>query len=87
MSKLTPIGSQVVVLPDEAQTQTASGILLSEAKTEASIVGTVVAVGRDATEVKLGDRVHYGVYTGQKTNFDGVALTVLKEDDIFAVEE
>lgn len=87
MNKLTPLGTQVIVRPDAAVKQTDSGILLSEAKTEASVAGEVLAVGRDVTEVKVGDRVHYGVYTGQKTKFDDLDLTVLKEDDIFAVEE
>lgn len=94
--KLRPLHDRVVVKRIESETKTASGIVLPDAATEKPDQGEVLAVGpgrrgddgkQIALDVKVGDRVLFGKYSGQTVKVGGEELLVMKEDDLFAVVE
>ncbi|CAK7069478.1 10 kDa chaperonin 2 [Saezia sanguinis] len=94
--KLRPLHDRVVVKRIESETKTASGIVIPDAATEKPDQGEVLAVGPGrrgedgklvAMDVKVGDRVLFGKYSGQTVKVDGQELLVMKEDDLFAVVE
>ena len=94
--KLRPLHDRIVVKRIESETKTASGIVLPDAATEKPDQGEVLAVGPGrrsddgkliALDVKIGDRVLFGKYSGQTVKVDGEELLVMKEDDLFAVVE
>ena len=93
---LRPLHDRVIVKRLENETKTASGIVIPDSATEKPDQGEVVAVGpgkRDdkgaliALNVKVGDRVLFGKYSGQTVKVGGDELLVMKEDDLFAVVE
>ena len=93
---LRPLHDRVIVKRLENETKTASGIVIPDSATEKPDQGEVVAVGpgkRDdkgaliALNVKVGDRVLFGKYSGQTVKVGGYVLLVMKEDDLFAVVE
>ena len=93
---LRPLHDRVIVKRLENETKTASGIVLPDAATEKPDQGEVLAVGPGkrndkgeliALNVKVGDRVLFGKYSGQTVKFHGDELLVMKEDDLFAVVE
>ena len=93
---LRPLHDRVIVKRLENETKTASGIVLPDAATEKPDQGEVLAVGpgkrndkgeQIALNVKVGDRVLFGKYSGQTVKIDGNELLVMKEDDLFAVVE
>ena len=80
----------------EQETKTASGIVIPDAAAEKPDQGEVLAVGPGkrndkgefvALNVKVGDRVLFGKYSGQTVKVDGDELLVMREEDIFAVVE
>ena len=92
--KLRPLHDRVVVKRLENETKTASGIVIPDNAAEKPDQGEVLAVGpgrmdedgdRIAMDVKVGDRVLFGKYSGQTVKVDGEELLVMKEDDLFAV--
>ena len=94
--KLRPLNDRVVVKRLEQETKTASGIVIPDAAAEKPDHGEVLAVGpgkrSDKGEfivlnVKVGDRVLFGKYSGQTVKVDGDELLVMREEDLFAVVE
>jgi chaperonin GroES len=94
--KLRPLGDRVIVKRVDSETKTASGIVIPDAAAEKPDQGEVLAVGPGkkndkgeiaALNVKVGDRVLFGKYSGQTVKVDGDELLVMKEDDLFAVVE
>lgn len=94
--KLRPLHDRVIVKRLENETKTASGIVLPDNAAEKPDQGEVLAVGPGRTNeegvvkplnVKVGDRVLFGKYSGQSVKVDGEELLVMKEDDLFAVVE
>ncbi len=94
--KLRPLADRVIVKRLENETKTASGIVIPDTAAEKPDQGEVLAVGpgrRDddgdyiKMNVKVGDRVLFGKYSGQTVKVDGDELLVMKEDDLFAVVE
>lgn len=92
--KIKPLADRVVVKPAEAEEKTAGGIILPDTAKEKPIEGTVVAVGPGKTsddgklikpEVKVGDRVLYGKYSGTEVTIDGVEYLIMRESDIFGI--
>ena len=91
--KLRPLADRVIVKRLENEPKTASGIVLPENAAEKPDQGEVLAVGPGRFEegkqvpmnVKVGDRVLFGKYSGQTVKVDGEELLVMKEDDLFAV--
>jgi chaperonin GroES len=92
--RLRPLADHVVVLPDEAETVSAGGILIPETAKETPMQGEVVAVGPGRTEpgigtvlpaVSIGDVVLFGRYSGLKIDLDGQALLIMREEDVLGV--
>ena len=94
--KIRPLHDRVVVKRLEEERKTASGIVIPDAATEKPDQGEVVAVGNGkvlengsvrALEVKVGDKVLFGKYSGQAVKVQGDELLVMREDDIMGVIE
>jgi len=94
--KLKPLHDRVVVRTLEAESRTASGILIPDAAQEKPSRGEIISVGtgrrlEDGTvlsmAVAVGDHVLYGKHAGQAVKVNSEEITVLKEDDIFAIVE
>ena len=93
--KLTPLADNVLLKSHEAEEKTASGIILSTATKEKSVISEVVSVGpgtKDVTmTVKAGEKVVVGKFTGkfagQELKLDGVDYVICKVSDILAVVE
>ena len=94
--KFRPLHDRVIVERVEAETKTASGIVIPDAATEKPEQGIVLALGPGkrnekgdfvALNVKVGDRVLFGKYSGQVVKDGGKELLVMREEDLFAVVE
>ncbi len=92
--KLKPLADRVVVKPSEAEEKTAGGIILPDTAKEKPVEGTVVAVGPGKVaddgkvikpEVKVGDRVLYGKYSGTEVTINGEEYLIMRESDIFGI--
>ncbi len=91
---LRPLHDRVIVERQEQETKTASGIMLPEATAEKTDMGKVIAVGNGKIledgkvrplDVKVGDTILFGKYSGQTVKVDGKEVLVMREDDIMAV--
>ncbi len=92
---IKPLGDRVVIKPLEAESKTKGGIVLPDTAKEKPQEGKVVAVGKgkvlengavQAPEVKVGDKVLYGKYSGNEiTTKEGEELLILREEDILAI--
>ena len=94
--KLRPLADRVIVKRVEQETKTASGIVIPDTAAEKPDQGEVLSVGPGkrnargdivAMNVKKGDRVLFGKYSGQTVKVDGDELLVMREEDLFAVVE
>ena len=86
--KLTPLADNVLLKSFEAEEKTASGIILSTATKEKSVVSEVAAgPGTDAVKmtVKKGDKVITGKFAGQELKLDGEDYVICKLADILAI--
>ncbi len=91
---IKPLADRVVIKPSQAEERTKGGIILPDTAKEKPVVGQVVAVGpgkvtddgkKVAPEVKVGDKVLYGKYSGTEVNVDGDDYLIMREADIFAI--
>ena len=94
MSNIKPLHDRVVIKRMEEEKLSAGGIVIPDSATEKPIKGEVVAVGTGkvldngqvrAPQVKVGDKVLFGKYSGTEVKLDGQELLVVKEDDLFAI--
>lgn len=94
--KIRPLHDRVIVKRRDAETTTASGIIIPDTAKEKPQEGDVVAVGtgikrEDGTlvplDVKEGDKVLFGKYAGTEIKIDGEEMLMMKEDDILGVIE
>jgi len=92
--QLQPLRDRVVVQRLDEETKTAGGIIIPDNHAEKPSQGKILAVGAgyrlpDGTvrklEVKVGDTVIFGKFTGTSVKVDGKELLVMKEDEIFGV--
>ena len=91
--KLKPLGDRVLIKPTAAEEKTKGGIILPDTAKEQPVVGEVIATGpghrEEGTvvplEIKVGDKVLYGKYSGTETTIDGQDYLIMRESDIFAV--
>jgi len=83
-ASINPLGDYVVAQPEEAQTKTASGLYLPDKAAEKPKVAKVLAVGPNAKQVKVGDRILYKSYSPTEVKLDGVEYLLVKEEDILA---
>ena len=90
----TPLHDRVTVRRIESDEKTAGGLIIPDSAKEKPSEGEVVAVGagvrdedgnRVALDVKAGDRVLFGKWSGTEINLDGEELLIMKESDILGV--
>ena len=91
MAKLNikPLADRVIVAPSEAETTTASGIIIPDTAQEKPQKGNIVALGNGKKDepmtVKVGDEVLYGKYSGTEFSYEGDDYLIMKESDILAI--
>ncbi len=94
--KIRPLHDRVIVKRLEEERKTASGIVIPDAAAEKPDQGEIVAVGNGKIgddgkvrpmNVKVGDKVLFGKYSGQAFKMDGQELLTMREDDIIGVVE
>ena len=93
---IRPLHDRVVVRRMEEERTTAGGIVIPDSATEKPSTGEVLAVGNGkitdsgevrAMDVKVGDKVMFGKYSGTEVKLDGEELLIMREDDIMAIVE
>ena len=91
---LKPLADRVIVKPLEAEEKTAGGIIIPDNAKEKPQKGEVIAVGpgkiadngqKITMELKKGDKVLYGKYSGSEVTVDGNDLLIMRESDILAI--
>ena len=92
---IQPLADRIIVKPLEAQEKSKGGIVLPDTAKEKPQEGKVLAVGKgkvldngqiQSLEVKAGDRILYGKYTGTEiTTRDGEEVLIMREDDVLAI--
>jgi chaperonin GroES len=94
--KFRPLHDRVVVKRVEAEEKTPGGIIIPDTAKEKPIEGEVIAVGPGARnergeivplDVKVGDRVLFGKWSGTEVKIDGEELLIMKESDIMGIIE
>ncbi|GJQ19877.1 MAG: co-chaperone GroES [Ignavibacterium sp.] len=94
MTNLKPLADRVVIKPSPAEEKTKGGIIVPDTAKEKPVWGEVIAAGPGRTteegkhipmEVKVGDKVLYGKYSGTELTIDGEELLIMRESDIFAL--
>ena len=92
--KIRPLQDRIIVKRIEEETKTAGGIIIPDSAKEKPQEGKVVAVGNGKVnddgsvtplEVKVGDRVLFGKYSGSEIKMDGEEHMIMREDDILGV--
>ncbi|MEM7054031.1 MAG: co-chaperone GroES [Pseudomonadota bacterium] len=92
--KLRPLHDRVIVKRLEEERTSPGGIVIPDSATEKPIKGEVLAVGngkilddgsKRELDVKAGDKVLFGKYSGTEVKVEGEELLVMREDDIMAV--
>ncbi|MBK8216410.1 MAG: co-chaperone GroES [Myxococcales bacterium] len=92
--KVRPLLDRIVVKRTEEEQKTKGGIIIPDTAKEKPLEGLVIAVGNGkvlnngklaALEVKAGDRILFGKYSGTEVKLDGEEHVILREDDILAV--
>jgi chaperonin GroES len=94
--KIRPLHDRVIVRRLEEERKTAGGIVIPDTAAEKPVRGEIVAVGNGKIlengdvrplDVKTGDKVLFGKYSGTEVKVDGEELVVMREDDVMAVLE
>src|SRR6516164_8426936 len=94
--KFRPLHDRVVVKRIDAEEKTAGGIIIPDTAKEKPSQGEIIAVGpgaRDETgklvplDVKVGDRILFGKWSGTEVKLDGVEYLIMKESDIMGIVE
>lgn len=92
--KIRPLHDRVLVKRSEEEHTSPGGIVIPDSAAEKPIKGEVIAVGNGKRlesgeirplDVKKGDRILFGKYSGTEVKLDGVEYLVMREDDIMAV--
>jgi len=94
--KLRPLQDRILVQRVEEETKTKGGIIIPDTAKEKPAEGKVKAVGngkvgedgkRVALEIKVGDRILFGKYSGTEVKIDGEEYLIMREDDVLGVIE
>jgi chaperonin GroES len=94
--KIRPLHDRVIVKRLEEERVSAGGIVIPDTAAEKPVQGKVVAVGKGkiledgsvrALDVKIGDKILFGKYSGTEVKVDGDELVVMREEDVMAVIE
>ncbi|MEK7594213.1 MAG: co-chaperone GroES [Patescibacteria group bacterium] len=81
---LQPLGDYVVAIGEEAKSKTASGLYLPDNAQEKPKTAKVVAVGKEAKQIKVGDRIIYKSYSNTDVKVEGEDYILVKEEDVLA---
>jgi chaperonin GroES len=93
---IRPLHDRVIVRRKEEERTTAGGIVIPDSATEKPSMGEILSVGSGkvtdsgdvrALDVKAGDTVYFGKYSGTEIKVDGEELLIMREDDIIAIVE
>jgi len=94
--KLKPLQDRILVQRVEEKTTTKGGIIIPDTAKEKPVEGKVIAVGdgkvsedgkKIPLEIKKGDRVLFGKYSGTEVQIDGEEYLIMREDDILGIIE
>ncbi len=94
--KIKPLQDRIIVKRIEEEEKTKGGIIIPDSAKEKPMEGEVIAVGsgkvldngtKQALEVKEGDRILFGKYSGTEVKIDGVEHLIMREDDILGTIE
>ena len=94
--KFRPLHDRIVVRRITAEEKTAGGIIIPDTAKEKPMEGLVISVGKGKTaddgklikpDVKAGDRILFGKYSGTEVKIDGQELLIMREDDILGILE
>jgi chaperonin GroES len=94
--KIRPLHDRVIIKRLEEERTTPGGIVIPDSATEKPIKGKVIAVGKGKIlengevrplDVKVGDHILFGKYSGTEVKMDGDELLVMREEDVMAVIE
>jgi chaperonin GroES len=94
--KIRPLHDRVIVKRLEEERVSAGGIVIPDSAAEKPVQGKVVAVGKGKIledgnvrplDVKVGDKILFGKYSGTEVKVDGDELVVMREEDVMAVIE
>ena len=94
--KIRPLHDRVIVKRLEEERTSPGGIVIPDTAAEKPIQGKVMAVGKGkiledgkvrALDVKVGDKILFGKYSGTEVKVDGEELVVMREEDVMAVIE
>ncbi|CAN0474918.1 unnamed protein product [Phaeothamnion confervicola] len=92
--KIRPLHDRVIVKRVEEEKTSAGGIVIPDSAAEKPVKGEVIAVGNGKIlengetrklDLKVGDKILFGKYSGTEVKVDGTDLLVMREDDIMAV--
>lgn len=91
---LKPLQDRILVKPTEAEEKTSSGIIIPDTAKEKPMKGEIIAVGSGKVtddgktvpmELKVGDKVLYGKYSGTEITVDGAEYLIMRESDVYAI--
>ena len=94
--KIRPLHDRVIVKRVEEEKTSAGGIVIPDSAAEKPVKGEIIAVGNGKVldngevrkpEVKVGDRILFGKYSGNEIKIDGEEHLILREDDILGIVE
>ena len=92
--KIRPLQDRLLLRPSEGEEKTAGGIIIPDTAKEKPQEGTVIAAGKGKVrddgkitplDVKVGDRVLYGKYSGTEVTVAGEKHVILREEDVLAI--
>ncbi|MBK9334278.1 MAG: co-chaperone GroES [Ignavibacteria bacterium] len=91
---IKPLSDRIIVKPADAEEKTASGLIIPDTAKEKAMKGEIVAVGKgkitdDGKEIKMelkvGDKVLYGKYSGTEITIEGDEYLIMRESDVYAI--
>jgi len=91
---LKPLSDRVIVKPKEPEEVTKGGIILPDTAKEKPMEGEIIAVGEGRTsddgklikmELKVGDKILYGKYSGTEVKVNDVEYLIMRESDVYAI--
>ena len=94
--KIRPLHDRVIVKRLEEERKSPGGIVIPDTAAEKPVQGKIVAVGKGkilengsvrALDIKVGDKILFGKYSGTEVKVDGDELIVMREEDVMAVIE
>jgi len=94
MSNLKPLNDKIIIKQVEAETKTASGLIIPDSAAEKPQIGEVIAVGpgklndkgeRVAIDIKVGDKILYSKYGGTDLKYENEDLLILSSGDVLAI--